>query len=73
MDNVPVNKVSDFEQGLYQYLNDMNKEVLDKIKELGKLEEELEKGLVKTINDYKDTLDYLIVEEKKEETEKENK
>src|SRR6056297_2266607 len=29
MDNVPVDKVSTFEQGLYQYLNDMNKEVLE--------------------------------------------
>jgi len=70
MDNVPVDKVSEFEEGLYQYLNDMNKEVLDKIKEVGKLEEDMEKSLVKTINDYKDTLDYLMVS--KEET-KENK
>ncbi len=77
MDNVPVDKVSDFEQGLYQYLNDMNKDVLDKIKEVGKLEEDLEKSLVKTINDYKDTLEYLMPEEKDtkeiKESDKENK
>ncbi len=63
MDNVPVEKVSEFEEGLYQYLNDMNKEVLDKIKTEGALSEEIESSLVKTINDYKDTLDYLMIEE----------
>jgi F-type H+-transporting ATPase subunit alpha len=75
MDNIPVEKVSEFELGLYQYLDDMNKEVLDKIKEVGKLNEDIEKALVKTINDYKDTLDYLIVSEKdtKEENKEENK
>jgi F-type H+-transporting ATPase subunit alpha len=77
MDNVPVEKVSEFEQGLYQYLNDMNKDVLDKIKEIGKLEEDSEKSLVKTINDYKDTLEYLMPEEKDtkeiKESDKENK
>jgi hypothetical protein len=41
----------------------MNKEVLDKIKTEGALSEEIESSLVKTINDYKDTLDYLMIEE----------
>ncbi|MCF7795216.1 F0F1 ATP synthase subunit alpha [Patescibacteria group bacterium] len=73
MDNVPVEKVSEFEEGLYQYLNDMNKDVLDKIKEVGKLDEEIEKSLVKTINDYKDTLEYLMPEEDTKETEESDK
>src|SRR6056297_2484773 len=67
MDNVPVDKVSTFEQGLYQYLNDMNKEVLEEIAKTGELNEQAEEKLKKIIKDYKATLDYLIKKEEEGE------
>src|SRR6056297_1648281 len=67
MDNVPVDKVSEFEEGLYQYLNDMNKEVLEEIEESGELSEGAEDKLNKIIIDYKATLDYLIPKEEESE------
>ncbi len=66
MDNVPVDKITEFEEGLGQYVNDMNKDLLDEIKKRGKLEEDLEESLNKVIKDFKDTLDYLVIEDEKE-------
>ncbi len=62
MDNVPVDKISEFEAGLREYLVDTADKVLDKIRKTGQLGEEIEKELEKAINDYKDTLDYLQAE-----------
>ena len=59
MDNVPVEKVREFETGLYKYA-DLNDGVLTGIATKKELDEELE-GKIKTlVNDYKSTLDYLL-------------
>ncbi|MFA5076406.1 MAG: F0F1 ATP synthase subunit alpha [Patescibacteria group bacterium] len=60
LDNVPVDRVADFEKGLHQYLDGRGKDVLKKIKEKKDLDEEIEKKLKQLIEDYKKTVDYLI-------------
>jgi F-type H+-transporting ATPase subunit alpha len=59
MDDVPVEKVKEFELGLYKYA-DLNDSVLKLIEEKKELDEEIEAGLKKLIGDYKVTIDYLI-------------
>jgi F-type H+-transporting ATPase subunit alpha len=58
VDNVPVERVREFEEGLYQYADssgDLEKLFTKKTE----LDEEMETLLKKTINNYKETLDYL--------------
>ncbi|MFA5023747.1 MAG: F0F1 ATP synthase subunit alpha [Patescibacteria group bacterium] len=59
MDNVPVDKVREFEIGLYKYA-DLNDEALKMITEKKELSEEIENKIKKLIEDYKATVDYLI-------------
>ncbi|MCF7820139.1 MAG: F0F1 ATP synthase subunit alpha [Candidatus Pacebacteria bacterium] len=59
MDNVPVEKVKEFELGLRQYLVDTKNDVLDKIRTSGQLEDDTVEVLSQAISDYKATLDYL--------------
>lgn len=59
-DNVPVEKISDFETGLYKYAETSGAQVLQEITEKKELNEELEKQMKNLINDYKQTLDYLM-------------
>jgi len=59
MDNVPVERVREFEAGLYKYA-DLNEEVLQLITAKKILDEEIETKMKQLINDYRDTLDYLI-------------
>jgi len=59
MDNVPVEKVHEFEAGLYKYA-DLNDAALKAINEKKDLEPEVEEKIKKLIEDYKGTLDYLI-------------
>jgi len=66
VDDVPVNKIGEFEAGLLEYIGNSGKDALDSITKSGDLDEETEKELTKIIKDYKDTLDYLIKEERKE-------
>jgi len=62
MDNVPVKKVREFEAGLVSYIKDSASDILKTIKETRVLEEATEEKMKKVINDFKDTLDYLIKE-----------
>ncbi len=62
MDNVPLDKISQFEIDLVVHTKNNNKLVLDKIAETGILNEEIEKVLIKNIVSCKDTLDYLLKE-----------
>lgn len=64
LDNVPVEKITDFEEGMYTYLEDNGDGVLKEISEKGEITDEISEKLTKKINDYKDTVDYLIKEEK---------
>jgi F-type H+-transporting ATPase subunit alpha len=59
LDEVPVNKVRDFEAGLYQYA-DLNPEVLQMIETQKELTEEIEIKLKQLVVDYKVNLDYLL-------------
>ncbi len=63
LDDVPVDKVSDFERGLYHYADTSGEPVLKGIVEKKELDENLEKKVKELISDYKGTLDYLIKEE----------
>ncbi len=65
LDDVPVEKVSEFEQGFLEYFRDKGEEVKKEIEESGDLSESAEEKLKGIIADYKATLDYLI--KKKEE------
>jgi F-type H+-transporting ATPase subunit alpha len=60
MDDVPVDKIREFEKDLIEYLKDNAGDVLKNIKEVKIMEEKDEEKLTKVVNDYKDTLDYLI-------------
>lgn len=66
LDDVPVEKVMEFEVGLIKYVNNRGRDVLKNIKKTGDLDKEDETKLKKIINDFRDTLDYLIKEEKEE-------
>lgn len=60
MDDVPLDKITEFEQGLVAYVKNNAPESLKRIKESGLLEEESEASLIKIIKSYKETLDYLL-------------
>lgn len=59
VDNVPVDKVREFEQGLYHYM-DISSDVSQVIIEKKELDAELEEKIKKVLENYKETLDYLI-------------
>ncbi len=61
-DNVPVEKVTEFEQGMLEFLHDKNSKALKDIRETGELSDVNTEELKNLINDYKDTLDYLLKE-----------
>ena len=58
IDNVPVDKVRLFEQGLYKYAEN-NSDVSALILEKKDLDQEIEDKLKRLIENYKETLDYL--------------
>lgn len=60
LDNVPVEKIAEFEKGLFGYLDNNGEKTMKEIVAKGELNEELEKEMTKLINDYKDTLDYIV-------------
>ncbi|MFA5163536.1 MAG: F0F1 ATP synthase subunit alpha [Patescibacteria group bacterium] len=59
MDNVPVDKVREFEAGLYQFA-DLNDGVLKLINQKKELDQEIEDKIKSLVEDYKATLDYLL-------------
>ncbi|HMB65717.1 MAG TPA: F0F1 ATP synthase subunit alpha [Patescibacteria group bacterium] len=67
LDDVPVEKVSEFEKGFLEYFRDKGEEVTSEIEESGELSEGAEDKLNKIIIDYKATLDYLIPKEEESE------
>ncbi|MBT4433269.1 F0F1 ATP synthase subunit alpha [Candidatus Falkowbacteria bacterium] len=64
LDDVPVEKVKEFETAMHKYLTTSAKEELKAIKETGDISEETNKKVTEKIKDYKKTLDYLIKKEK---------
>jgi len=63
LDTVPVEKIAEFELGMYKYLEN-NSDIYKKIADKGELSDELNAEIEKVVNDYKDTLDYITKEEK---------
>jgi len=55
LDDIPVDRVREFEKGLLQYLTTQQKEILASIAEKKALDDELEKTLTDAINEYKKT------------------
>ncbi|MCX6797940.1 MAG: F0F1 ATP synthase subunit alpha, partial [Candidatus Falkowbacteria bacterium] len=58
MDNVPVDRVREFEAGLYKFV-DLNDQAVKLINEKKELSEEVEALIKKLLEDYKATVDYL--------------
>ena len=59
LDDVPVDHIREFEEGLYKYA-DLHNEVLRLIAEKQALDKDIEQKLKSLIVDYKLTIDYLI-------------
>ncbi len=59
LDDVPVDKIHDFEEDLYKYADNSGEDALKMIVTKGELDEELENKIKGLIEDYKSTLDYL--------------
>lgn len=59
VDNVPVEKVRAFEAGLYKYM-DINSDVSKLILEKKELDAEIEEKIKTAVQNYKETLDYII-------------
>lgn len=62
LDDVPVEKVSSFEQGLYEYLTAQDAKLVDELTTQGELTDDLIGRLRKAIEDYRSTVDYLTNE-----------
>lgn len=59
LDNVPVEKIGEFEGGLYKYFENNAEETLKEIATKKELTDELNQKVEATLNDYKSTLEYL--------------
>jgi len=59
LDNVPVDKIREFEAGLYQYA-DVSSDLEKLINERQDLDPEIETKIKETLEKYKETVDYLI-------------
>jgi len=58
LDDVPVEKVTEFEAGLYEYV-DRHDAVIKQLADKKEMDEEIEKALGELLSSYKATLDYL--------------
>jgi len=59
LDDVPVEKINEFENGLNKYADNNGEEILNEITKKGELDEKLAKEITKLIKDYKSTVDYI--------------
>lgn len=64
LDSIPVERISEFEKGLYAYADTSGTDILKEIREKGALTDDLNKKIISMVNDYKNTVDYIIKEEK---------
>jgi F-type H+-transporting ATPase subunit alpha len=56
MDDVEVNKINEFEAGLYKYIDDAGQKIVDEINEKKDLDDKLNEKITKLVNEYKSTL-----------------
>jgi len=59
LNDIPVEKVMEFEKGLYKYADTSGKEILKEIEKTGELSDKIVKEMKGLIGDYKKELDYL--------------
>ncbi len=62
LDQVRVEKISEFEQGLYKYLDNSAKVTLKEIVDKGDLDEKLEEEIKRLVNEYASTAEEMMVE-----------
>jgi F-type H+-transporting ATPase subunit alpha len=62
MDNVPVKKIKEFEGDVVSYFKNTASDILEVIRSTKVLEEATEEKIKKVVENYKNTLDYLIKE-----------
>jgi F-type H+/Na+-transporting ATPase subunit alpha len=62
MDNVPVERITEFESSMLEYLDDRIADVAEEINKTGDMSEENKEKIIKSIEGFKDTVDYLIQE-----------
>ena len=62
LDDVPVKKIKEFEKEMIAYFKNTAVDVLETIRNTKVLEEETENKIKKSVQNYKETLDYLIKE-----------
>jgi F-type H+-transporting ATPase subunit alpha len=56
LDDVDVEKISEWEEGFTKFMQSSHKGILDEIAEKGEMSEELTKKLEKATEDYKETI-----------------
>ncbi len=66
LDNIPVNKVTEIEQQLYQYMDANHPEIGKAIMETNELPEEQEQALAAAINQFKETSNLVSTEEQED-------
>ncbi|MFA5247791.1 MAG: F0F1 ATP synthase subunit alpha [Patescibacteria group bacterium] len=59
MDNVPVEKITEFEKKVLENIRNTSLDVLKEIKKSGELSDETQAKLKKVVEDFKDTLEYV--------------
>ena len=52
LNDLPTDKIADFEDGILSYINDNNSALLKEIKDTGKLGDDVKAGLKKATNDF---------------------
>ncbi len=62
LDNVPVDKIQEFEAGLRSFAKANGAKIFDTVTSKGDLTEELEKDFATLVNEFKTSVDYLISE-----------
>jgi len=73
LDDIPVDKIVEFEKGFHQYMGTQGKDVLDAIAEKKALDEDLESRLKKAVLDYKRSSGLAVKVEGAAETDAEEK
>jgi len=63
LDNVEVAQINKFESGLHEYFDTTAPDILKEIIEKKELNEELENKIIKSINEYKSTVEDMLVKE----------
>ena len=61
LDDIQVEKICEFETGLYKYFDLNAQDVLTELVEVGDLTEKVEKKIEKTIMEYKSTVDEMVI------------